>query len=700
MQEPSGLGVQDIFFILANHKWKIIVLTVVGLAAAAVVWFTATPLFESQAKLFVKYVVDRGVESAQVSGASSRQYDQVINTEVQILTSGDLALEVARALGPERVLPNAPGASEAQAAGAIRGGLNVTAGEGSAVISVYYRSQVPEAAVQTLNELVNQYFEKHFDVHRVGALQTVQEQTDALRSALTNTEDQLNAARTEAGTMGVPNENQLNELNSELRATMTELAGQKARLNLMSGAAETEAARETAATPEEIEAYKMQRALLAKLHSDMFALRTRYTLESRTVREQQFKIDQVERELAAMEAKYPGIAGALGGSAADLTSERLALAAIEAKKEFLEEQIRQVYNSAGPAGSRVAELMRKRENQRSRLELYERNLEQARLDQALDPSQIPNISVVQQPSVPARVQDEQLTKIALALAVGGLALGVGIAFLLELFVDRRIKRPIELVRMQVPLMLSIPYMKQLANGSARRLQGKNGSNSKGAANGASAEEWHGEPDPCIRPYADAIRDRLVQYFEVNKMTHKPKLVALTGFSHGDGTSMLASSLAASFSDMGEGKVLLVNANSGEGTQMHPFFEGRPVCSLSEALRSGEDVEARFKAADRYLFLATPDSQSKPMIPKQLHGLLPRFRSSDFDYILFDMPRLCATSPTVPMASFMDMNLVVIDSETTTKEQVKQGIDEMIGANAKLSCVLNKSRHVDPFMLPA
>ena len=99
-------------------------------------------------------------------------------------------------------------------------------------------------------------------------------------------------------------------------------------------------------------------------------------------------------------------------------------------------------------------------------------------------------------------------------------------------------------------------------------------------------------------------------------------------------------------------------------------------------------------------LATPDSQSKPMIPKQLHGLLPRFRSSDFDYILFDMPRLCATSPTVPMASFMDLNLVVIDSETTTKEQVKQGIDEMIGANAKLSCVLNKSRHVDPFMLPA
>ena len=35
-------------------------------------------------------------------------------------------------------------------------------------------------------------------------------------------------------------------------------------------------------------------------------------------------------------------------------------------------------------------------------------------------------------------------------------------------------------------------------------------------------------DHPIRRFAETIRDRLILYFELNQMNHKPKLVAVTG----------------------------------------------------------------------------------------------------------------------------------------------------------------------------
>ena len=56
----------------------------------------------------------------------------------------------------------------------------------------------------------------------------------------------------------------------------------------------------------------------------------------------------------------------------------------------------------------------------------------------------------------------------------------------------------------------------------------------------------------VRPYAEAIRDRLNLYFERHQMTHKPKLIGVTGLTEGAGTSTLAAGLAAALSAVGDG----------------------------------------------------------------------------------------------------------------------------------------------------
>ena len=60
----SGINVSDILFALFRRKWTIVFCTLLGIAAAAAVFFWFPPAYQSQAKLLVRYVLERsGVDS-------------------------------------------------------------------------------------------------------------------------------------------------------------------------------------------------------------------------------------------------------------------------------------------------------------------------------------------------------------------------------------------------------------------------------------------------------------------------------------------------------------------------------------------------------------------------------------------------------------------------------------------------------------
>src|SRR5207244_10134158 len=157
-----------------------------------------------------------------------------------------------------------------------------------------------------------------------------------------------------------------------------------------------------------------------------------------------------------------------------------------------------------------------------------------------------------------------------------------------------------------------------------------------------------EYDNFIGPYCDAIRDRRGLYFELNHLTHKPKLVGVTSVSEEGGTSTLAAGLAASLSETNDGKVLLVDVNLGP-EEVHPFFKGKPAYPLNKALKPSDSIAS---AADN-LYLATVGSPSTggPAHPgfTKFFERIPHLKASDFDYIIFDMPLLDQTSPTWGLA---------------------------------------------------
>lgn len=701
-----GLG--DILHAIFKHKWKILICTIIGIIAAVCVQVLYTPMYESHAKLLVRYVLER--TPIDPDAPSQKASMNVIGAEVEILNSWDLAVQVAEALGPKRLLPNAPGnPSASDAAGTISAGLTVIPSGGSNMIFVFYRNRDPDLARLVLDELVNRYFVRHLEVHRsAGAFDFVTQQTDQVHARLNETEDALRNLKMKAGIVSLADATNslsasLGKVSEQLDNAEEELADQTTVVKNMQD--EPAAPTETKPTGQPPSAKDVQRyqgivGRLGGLRQNEMDLLARYTPENVTVKFTQKQIADLEKQKATLEEKYPAlITTAPGATAPTLAAEKAKLATIQAKVDRLKNRlanVREGLRKLGDIASQAADLERNQELELANYKYFKGTLEKARIDEALDPSKMPNISMVQKPTPPGLVFGKR-DKIVMGLAAGGIGAAVALALLYELFLNHTVKRPLELEkRLGTRLLISIPDCRQ-TNGlalpwrkKASNGTGKNGKGDPKSGNGnRMMPPW--EVGHFIRPYTEAIRDRLELYFELNRMTHKPKLVGVTGFKENSGTSTLAAGLAAALSELGDGKVLLVDINAG-AREAHPYFKGRPALSLNEALRVTDGVPAA--AENLYLAAVGPNNPSQLGL-KKFFDLMPNLKASDFDYIIFDLPPLSQTSPTLGMAGFMDKILLVVEAEKNGKETVKRGYEALLAGRDNVSVVFNKARSYTP-----
>jgi polysaccharide biosynthesis transport protein len=723
----SSLNVADVLSAVFKHKGKIILTSLLGLIAGGAVYFFYPPLYQSSAKLLVRYVLDRSPVDPVDGGSSSttgfgKTTDNVINSEVEILKSWDLAVQVGEAIGFRKLVPEMGEAANATAAAAIvSGGLEVASQKGSDILFVSYTNRDPQLVTLVLDELVNRYFVKHLEVHRsAAAFDFVSRQSDQVRARLNQTEDALKALKAKAGiSSSADSTNTLNadvvKIEDQYLGAEAELAEQTARvkqieesLGTISGstppssktknpgaAGASDGDPPATASAEEMERYRALTTKLEQLRRTELDLLSRYTAESEFVKLNRAEVKKIENQKRELEKKSPDLVTQAASVTAarngpvDVSSERARLAGTKARTEMLKARLDERVKQLSEVGSQIADLERKKELEETNYKYFEGAVEKARIDEALDPSKMPNISAVQRPSPPVLVSGKR-DKIVLMLAGGGVALGIAFALLSELFLNQTIKRPLELeTQLRAPLLLTIPFTR--ANGRLPVSDRKRLRNSDGDGDRSIVAPW--EAEHFIRPYSEAIRDRLGLYFKLNGMTHKPKLVGVTGFSEGAGSSTLSAGLAAALSEMGDGKVLLVDVNVGS-EEVHPFFKGKSAQSLTAAL---EPSAANASAADG-LYLATvsrPNESPMPLALKKFFDLMPNLKASDFDYIIFDMPTLSQTSPTLSMAGFMDKVLVVVEAEKSNRDFVRRGYSELIAARANVSVVLNKTRSYVP-----
>src|ERR1039457_490932 len=122
----------DIYFVSFRHKWKILFCSAAGLVAAFAFYVMNPPPYESEAKLFIRYVLDSRSLNPSANNSHMTSPDElgasIINSEMEILTSFDLFKQVAVNVGPEKILAGLGGGSDAiRAANIVKDNLTVDA---------------------------------------------------------------------------------------------------------------------------------------------------------------------------------------------------------------------------------------------------------------------------------------------------------------------------------------------------------------------------------------------------------------------------------------------------------------------------------------------------------------------------------------------------------------------------------------------
>jgi uncharacterized protein involved in exopolysaccharide biosynthesis/Mrp family chromosome partitioning ATPase len=740
-----NLSVGDVYHVLFRHKWKIGLISAAGVIAALLLPLIKKTPYTSEAKLYVRYILESSSPTPDANDPRIKlpdtRGDSIINTELEILTSLDLAQQVADTIGPEKIL-RAGGREPHKAGAALRKGLTAEVPKSSSVIRITFQHSNRDIVQPVLQQLIDLYLKKHTEIHAVGAFDDfLTQETQQLGSDLAKTEEDLGRAKTNLGFYASLEDakkfqgEQISKIRQSIFDAEAELAERKAAArefgNLYHMNPDAVGGTNTGVLPpEKIAEYRRVSNLVESLSKKEQEQSVIYKPESAWIQAMHKEVTNNVALKARLEKENPELLsigfgetrrGESGSNPrADLAAELARVAALNSKIAVLNGQLERLQKEAesvkGAEGT-ITKLQLQKEIDERRYRHFVQGLEQARIDEKIGTGKVSNIGLIQKPS-PPYLDGLKIMKARIAVVFAAFVMALGLAFFLEMFLDHSVKNSSEIEgKLGLPLLLAVPFIqkstkslnwfrRQLAWGHSNCLT--EASTSPAEDTGDAVESLIGEmaqvdSELSLRPFFEALRDRLIGIFELRNLTHKPKLVAVTSCREGAGVSTLASGLAASLSETGDGNVLLVDMGQQNGAPRH-FENGRITCGLDEALEL-EKRDGALVQENLYVVSGTGNGGGVPterglarLLPKRFTNLVPKLKASDYDFIIFDMPPISQISLTPRIAKFMDITLMVIEAEKTDRDVVKRGITLLGESKMNVCAVLNKRRTYVPNIL--
>ncbi|HUS34013.1 MAG TPA: Wzz/FepE/Etk N-terminal domain-containing protein [Verrucomicrobiae bacterium] len=742
----SSMNIGDIYYVLFKHKWLIFLFSALGLMSAAVIFVVSKPPYVSEAQLMIQYQEDSKPVGNQSAKPIQLPLEGIMTAEASILKSLDVLGAAVDVVGAEKILgKDAKTTNKSLALVALHKQVLVDFPARGNVLRVAVKHPELDVVQPLLRQVLDAYYRKHVEIYRnLGVMDdSLTQLTDQAKARLSETEESLRKLKAAAGVTSLDDSrrqasDRYNRVIEELRTAEVELEERRAALkelqksSLVESAAATDGTTNAAVAtapavvkvaPEIVDEYQRLLARLELYKTREQALLANFRPESTLVREARANVETVEKEKLAMLAAHPRLAdeepvvtrvpGTRGPSNADvrtaqISAENARIVSLEAKIKTLNSQLlkaREEVAALDRVERDLIPLQRKKALEETNYLYYSTTLNQARFDNSLVGGQLSNIKEIQAPSMPYRDKASMLKLIA-GVAFAGIALGFGLAFLLETVFNQTVRKSSELEKDKLPTFMTIPQFGLSKRGkkplpsapAAAAIEYPTSADSAESANGhalaVAAEVAPWDEQHQLHPYAEALRDRLMSFFEIKGLTHKPKLVAITSCSHGAGVTTLAAGLAASLSQTGEGNVLLIDMNTNQEAA-HPFYRGKPAIGLFDALEN-EKRPAALVQDNLYMVQGTTADDRLPhVLPKRIRHLIPKLQASDYDYIIFDMPPITQTSVTPRLAGFMDMVFMVVEDGKTNRDWLKQASSLLHESKANLGAVFNKRRAYVP-----
>jgi uncharacterized protein involved in exopolysaccharide biosynthesis len=482
---PYDLTTRELLSILFKEKRKLLgvflglTLLVIGFS------YTLTPYYEATGRLLVKSGREFQVRSdptQPVASVPSVTKQQIVNSEIQILTSRDLAEAVINRIGITRLYPaiaaSDPAAAMDMAVRYFQADFKAAPVELADVIDVSYQNRDRDVAVAALAAMIELYQRKHAEMFSDPRYQFLEQQARQYEDQLNATNQQITEIKNSKLLFDVEAQRaKLIDDRAVATSTLQQLRSQSidAHQRIEFLTARLKATPPLIAGGEsQAEVVEQAKARLLDLQVKAQQLRERYVGEVKPLQDIEQEIAGLKQFLAgpaAMNRKtwsqrnaaYDELVVALNRALADAAplDQQIALrtaegAAIEARLRSLEE-----------GAQALDQLQRERRTLEELVHTYRNRFEEARMNEDLDREKVVSVSVIQTPAAAARPAGPR----HLPFALGGILIGlIGAAgMLVYLLVFRETLITVESVEriIGLPVLASVPNMRNPGNDNRR-----------------------------------------------------------------------------------------------------------------------------------------------------------------------------------------------------------------------------------------
>jgi Mrp family chromosome partitioning ATPase len=374
-----------------------------------------------------------------------------------------------------------------------------------------------------------------------------------------------------------------------------------------------------------------------------------------------------------------------------LLNEQTALADHQAKLEAQQQQLAEAkarLKTLNETEVTIRNLMREISVHETNYLRYSDNIEQARIEQAMEQQQIANINVVQGATLPVRrLRPRKLFNLIVGLFMA--TFGALTIALLSQYFDHTIQTPEQVEEcLQLRTLACIPrrrlgraFALAVCRGFSRILR-------KNSAD--RPVPW--EVPPHLREDYDTLGERLTSSLN-GRQRVVPYALGVVGCRRGEGVTTVTASLATVLSHRVKGPILLVDANSA-APAVHQLFRVNQVPGLAETMTNGQKGVVQRVANQRFDIVAAG----------KMNGNMPQAFESDgfrrflnlagthYRLIVIDMPALFETSHCARLAGLCDGLILVVEAERARREVARQAKRELLRWKADIvGVVLNKRR---------
>ena len=469
---------RDIVAVLFRQRWPMLIAFGVVVIAVAVsgLWI---PKYEAQMKILaLRQRTDAMVTpsaNAPVQFSSDQVSEEDLNSEVELLNSDDLLRKVVLTTGlAGQSGSTGDSVSEVSIAKAVRKlgrDLKIEPIRKTNVISVSYEARDPKTAEEVLKALAAAYTEKHLEVHRPsGEFKFFDQQTAQYQQGLDQAQEKLTDFTKGTGVVSAELERdsalrQGNDFDSTARQAQTTVLETEQRVRALQAQLQSIKPRMTTVVRNSDNPQLLQqlKSTLLNLELKKTELLTKYEPTYPLVQEVNQQIAEAESAISAEESKpirdettdqnpdYQWVQAELTKAQADLSGLKARAAAAAA----IAGQYLGAAQRLGQNEIVQENLLRAAKTQEANYLLYVQKREEARISDALDQRGILNVSLAEQPVVPALPKRSPLGVALLTLLLAG-TFSLSTAFVLD-FVDPTFRTPDELAGyLGTPVLAALP----------------------------------------------------------------------------------------------------------------------------------------------------------------------------------------------------------------------------------------------------